>query len=218
MSIKKKEKIKQGLYSAGALLLCAVLLLSLWITNRNNNRLVPETTSSTETPQPTEEIKVNIPITNVPDNREEDATNPQDIKVYFEFPLKNKIVKAYSNGEIVKNTTTDDWRTHNALDIEGKSGESVVSICDGVVIEVTHDALWGTTIIIDHGNGYTAKYCGLKKDSVPELNQKVKSNEKIGVLDEIPMESADGIHLHFEMYKDGKNVSPIKYLGKEITV
>jgi murein DD-endopeptidase MepM/ murein hydrolase activator NlpD len=132
--------------------------------------------------------------------------------------LKNKIIKAYSNGEIVKNITTDDWRTHNALDIEGKSGESVVSICDGIVIEVTHDALWGTTVVIDHGNGYTAKYCGLKKDSVPELNSQIKSNQKIGVLDEIPMESADGIHLHFEMYKDGKNVSPIKYLGNEITI
>ncbi len=218
MSIKKSQKFKQGVYSAGALLLCVVLLLSLWFTNKNNNRLVPETTSTTEAEVTTDEIEVNIPVTNVPDEREEEVTNPQITKVYFEFPLKNRIVKAYSNGEIVKNTTTDDWRTHNAIDIEGKSGETVVAIFDGFVVEVTHDALWGTTVVIDHGGGYTAKYCGLKKDSVPELSQQVKANEKIGVLDEIPMESADGIHLHFEMYKDGKNVSPIKYLGNEVAI
>jgi hypothetical protein len=120
LNIKKNEKLKRGLYSSGALLLCVVLLLSLWFTNKNNNRLVPETTSSTEAEVTTDEIEVNIPVTNIPDEREDEVTNPQITKVYFDFPLKNKIIKAYSNGEIVKNITTDDWRTHNALDIEGK--------------------------------------------------------------------------------------------------
>ena len=216
MKIKRSQKFKQGIYTLGAFLLCAVLLLSLWVAN--NNLPTTEVTTQNPTEQTTVELEANTPITDATDNREEDITNPQITKVYFEFPLKNKIIKAYSNGEIVKNTTTEDWRTHNALDIEGKSGDSIVAIFDGIVIEVTHDTLWGTTVIIDHGNGYTAKYCGLKKDSVPEPNEKIKANQQIGVLGEIPMESADGMHLHFEMYKDGKNVSPIKYLGNEVSI
>ena len=216
MKIKRSQKFKQGIYTLGAFLLCAVLLLSLWVAN--NNLPTTEVTTQNPTEQTTVELEANTPITDATDNREEDITNPQITKVYFEFPLKNKIIKAYSNGEIVKNTTTEDWRTHNALDIEGKSGDSIVAIFDGIVIEVTHDSLWGTTVVIDHGNGYTAKYCGLKKDSVPEPNEKIKANQQIGVLGEIPMESADGMHLHFEMYKDGKNVSPIKYLGNEVSI
>ena len=216
MSIKRNTKVRQWLYSAGALLLCIVLLLSLWISNKEKTPPVADPTTNPQT-EVTEEIEVNIPVTNVPDERE-DVTAPQVTSIIFEFPLKNRIIKAYSNGEIVRNTTTDDWRTHNAIDISGEKGEDVFAIYDGFVIDIVHHELWGTTVIIDHGNGFTAKYCGLDKNSIPELNEEVKSNEKIGVLGEIPIEKSDGVHLHFEMYRDGKNVSPIKYLGNEITV
>ena len=79
-------------------------------------------------------------------------------------------------------------------------------------------ALWGTVITVDHGNGFIAKYCGLRKDSTVKSGDEIKMGDKIGLLDEIPLEKDDGIHLHFELHKDGKAISPTEYLGKKVDI
>ncbi len=218
-SIRQQEKIKRGLYSVCALGLCIALLLSLWISNRDNAKTdLPEnSTSHTESQPQKNDIQVNTPVTNVPDTRDEPTT---DVKttIYFEYPLNNKVIKSFSNGEIVRNTTTGDWKTHNGMDIAGNSGEEIKAISDGVVTELTHHELWGTIVTIDHDNGFIAKYSGLQKNGTVQPGDEVKVNQKIGVLGEIPIEKADGIHLHFELLKNGKNVSPSAYLGKEVEI
>ncbi len=218
-SIKKQDKFKRGLYSVCAFSLCVVLLLSLWISNKDNAKTdLPEnTTENTETQPQKNDVQVNTPVTNVPDTREE-STTEEKITIYFEYPLKNKVTKAFSNGEIVRNNTTGDWKTHNGMDIAGQNGEEIKSIADGVVTELSHDELWGTVVTIDHNNGFIAKYSGLQKDGVIQPGEVVKANQKIGNLGEIPVEKADGVHLHFELIKNGKHVSPTSYFGKEVEI
>ncbi len=218
-SIRKQERFKKGLYSVCALGLCVALLFSLWLSNKDNVKTeTPElTTLNTENPTIIEDVQVNTPVTNVPDTRDE-LTTEAKTTVFLEFPLQNKIIKAFSNGEIVRNNTTGDWKTHNAVDIAGTKEEEVKAIADGVVTELSHSELWGTIITIDHDNGFIAKYSGLDKNGVVQPGQKVKSNQKIGVLGEIPIEKTDGIHLHFELLKNGKHVSPSAYLGKETEI
>ena len=218
-SIKKQERFKKGLYSVCAFGLCVALLFSLWVSNRDKVKTeTPEvSTLITEIPTIIEDVQVNTPVTNVPDTREE-STTEYITTVFLEFPLNNKVTKAFSNGEIVRNTTTGDWKTHNGMDISGTAGEEVKSIADGIVMELAHDELWGTVVTIDHNNGFIAKYSGLDKNGVVQPGQEVKVNQKIGVLGEIPMEKADGIHLHFELLKNGKYVSPSVYLGKETEI
>ena len=218
-SIRQQEKFKRGLYSVCALGLCIALLLSLWISNRDNVKIdLPESsTSNTQTQPQKNDIQVNTPVTNVPDTRDESTTEVKTT-IYFEYPLKNKIIKSFSNGEIVRNATTGDWKTHNGMDIAGNSGEEIKAIADGVVTELTHHELWGTIVTIDHDNGFIAKYSGLQKNGTVQPGDEVEVNQKIGVLGEIPIEKADGIHLHFELLKNGKNVSPSVYLGKEVEI
>lgn len=218
-SIKKQDKFKRGLYSVCAFSLCVVLLLSLWISNKDNTKTdLPEnTTENTETQPQKNDVQVNTPVTNVPDTRGE-STTEEKITVYFEYPLKNKVTKAFSNGEIVRNNTTGDWKTHNGMDIAGQKGEEIKSIADGVVTELSHDELWGTVVTIDHSNGFIAKYSGLQKDGVIQPGEVVKANQKIGNLGEIPVEKSDGVHLHFELIKNGKHVSPASYFGKEVEI
>lgn len=215
--IRNQEKYKKIIYSAAALGICAATLFSFWMANKDNNGVLPDensTVSTTETT--TEEAPVNNPVTNIPDERYNDTTTKAPISVYYSYPLGNKIAKEYSKGEIVKNKTTDDWRTHNGVDINGAKGDQVNAICDGEVIAVRDDPLWGTVVTIDHGNGITADYCGLEKGSTVQPGDTVKINQKIGVLGEIPLESADGVHLHLEIHRDGVTVSPTDYLDKRI--
>ncbi len=215
------EKIKRVLYSACALLLCFVALFSFWQSNKDNNGVLPDVTDSlTEsTTKMQEDIHVNTPVTNVPDDRGDITTTtepPQ--KISYSFPLGSSVSKEFSGDELVKNNTTGDWRTHNGADIKGQSGDRINAIADGTVTQVSHNALWGTIVTIDHGNGIVAKYCGLRKDSTVLAGDEVKAQDKIGLLDEIPLESDDGVHLHIEITKDGKLVSPTAYLGKEVDI
>ena len=210
--IRNQEKIKKTIYSVSALALCGVTLFSIWFSNKDNNITPQETDTTITTTEPTtEDVQVNTPVTNVRDDRTDPITTTTEapISVYYSFPLGNKVAREYSKGEIVKNKTTDDWRTHNGVDINGAKGG---------VTELEHSEIWGTIVTINHGNGFTAKYYGLQKDGVAQPGDEVKANSKIGILGEIPIESADGIHLHFELYKDGVTVSPSDYLGKRVDI
>ncbi len=218
-SIKKQERIKRRIYSACAFSLCVVLLFSLWLSNKDNIQAEPSEnpTDNTETQPYKEDAQVNTPVTNVPDTREE-STTEEKITIYFEYPLNNKVIKAFSNGELVRNTTTGEWKTHNGMDIAGQKGDEIKAIYDGVVTELNHNELWGTIVTIDHNNGFIAKYYGLEKDGVVQPGAEVKAGQKIGALDEIPIEKADGFHLHFELMRNGKYVSPTAYFGKEVEI
>ncbi len=215
------EKFKRILYSVSALVLCFVALFSFWQSNKDNDGTLPEVTDSFTEPstKKIDEIQANTPVTNVPDDRYDVETTTEPPKtVFYSFPLGDSVSKEFSGNELVKNVTTDDWRTHNGVDIKGALGDRVNAIADGTVTELTHNALWGTVITIDHGNGIVAKYYGLRKDSTVRAGDDVKANEKVGLLGEIPLESDDGVHLHIEITKDGKLVSPTAYLGKEVDI
>jgi metal-dependent amidase/aminoacylase/carboxypeptidase family protein len=48
-----------------------------------------------------------------------------------------------------------------------------------------------------------------------EIDDTVTASQKIGTLGIVPGESADSAHLHFELLKNGKHVSPLKTMGIE---
>lgn len=219
MKTAKQEKIKKAIYSVSALSLCAAALFGFWYSNKDNVSKSDESTSVITTQKETateKEVKVNTPVENVKDDRYTTVLTTQDRSVYYAFPIESQITREFSKGEIVKNATTNDWRTHNGVDIAGTQGDSVKAICDGEVTALREDALWGTVLTVDHGNGIVAEYRGLEKNSTLKPGTAVKINEALGKLGEIPIEKADGIHLHIEIYKDGVTVSPSDYLGKRV--
>ena len=217
----KQENAKRILYSIIVLALCFVTLFTFWKQNNDNGDFIPETDTSRETETDTRrEIEANTPITNIPDEREIITTTTEApiLTVEFAYPLKGTTIKEFSKNELVKNVTTGDWRIHKGLDIKGMSGDRINAIDDGTVTELVHNSLWGTVVTVDHGNGFVAEYYGLRKDSTVKPGDEVKKNGKIGLLDEIPMEKNDGIHLHLELYKDGVAISPSDYLGKSVDI
>lgn len=216
----KKENAKRILYSVVVLILCFVTLFTFWKQNNDNDEFLPEPNTSEKTETETRrEIEVNTPITNVPDERNDTTTTAEPLlTIEFAFPLKGSTIKEYSKNELVKNKTTEDWRIHKGIDIKGASGDRINAIDNGVVTELVHNAIWGTIVTIDHGNGFVAEYYGLRKDSTVKPGDEVKKNGKVGLLDEIPIEKSDGIHLHLELYKDGIAVSPSEYLGKSVDI
>ncbi len=132
----------------------------------------------------------------------------------FTLPLGTQILKDYSDGEMVSSKTMGDWRVHNGIDFTGSESTQVLAIQSGTVTEVYEDEMWGTVVVIDHGNTLQAKYCGLKKGTTPQKGAAVKNGEEIGYLAEIPVESADGLHLHLEITVNGTVVDPLAAMNR----
>ena len=110
--------------------------------------------------------------------------------------------------------TMADWRTHNGLDIQAAEGDSVKTAADGTVLSVKNDELMGTTVIIEHADGYTTQYSSLMPDPPVSEGQKVNAGDIIGCVgNTAAAENSMGPHLHFSVSKDGKVIDPAEYVG-----
>lgn len=165
--------------------------------------------------------EVNIGVSGIADERiftTEASTAPieknKPFSGNFALPMGTDIIKDYSNGEMVESKTMGDWRVHNGVDFAGSAGNDVAACADGTVTRVYDDSFWGTVVEIDHGNGMTARYCGLKSGSCLQEGAEVKMYDKIGSLGHIPVEISEEDHLHLEILIDGENVDPLKALNK----
>ena len=73
-------------------------------------------------------------------------------------PLAGETVAAFSVEELAYDATMGDWRTHDGIDIQAEAGTVVVSASAGIVLSVEEDGRMGTTIQVDHRNGYVTTY------------------------------------------------------------
>ena len=55
----------------------------------------------------------------------------------FVLPISGEIFVPYSGGELVKDPTLNEWRTHDGIDIKAEPGTPVKAVCDGQVTAVT---------------------------------------------------------------------------------
>jgi murein DD-endopeptidase MepM/ murein hydrolase activator NlpD len=134
-------------------------------------------------------------------------------EVSFLLPVSGEVFETFSNGELVKNTTLGDWRTHNGIDIAADEGTNVAAAADGTVRTIESDPLWGTVITIDHGDGLVSASKGLTKNVTVKAGDSVAKGQVIGEIGTAAAESMSPAHLHFEMTKDGSYVDPLETMG-----
>lgn len=111
----------------------------------------------------------------------------------------------------VKGVITQDFHSdHEAIDITGLRGRPILAIEDGVVVEAKYNGRLGNIIKIKHANGFESFYAHNEK-LLFSKGQKVKKGDKIAEMGNTGAWST-GVHLHFEIIKDGKRKDPINYL------
>lgn len=132
----------------------------------------------------------------------------------FVLPISGEIFGPYSNGELVKNETLKEWRTHDGIDIKADKGAPVKAVCDGKVTAVRDDPLMGLTVEILHHDDITSIYCGLDKKLNIKQGDSVQVGQPIGTVGEIPSEIALQPHLHFAMKIAGAWADPLKTMEK----
>ncbi|MEG2174712.1 MAG: M23 family metallopeptidase, partial [Oscillospiraceae bacterium] len=145
----------------------------------------------------------------------ESAVPASSEKLSFVLPINGEIFAEYSNGQLTRNETLGDWRTHNGIDIKAAEKTSIKAVTGGEITMVAPDPLWGNVVEIKHAGGLVSRYCGLDKDIPVHKGDTVKTGQVIGTLGYVPAENLSPSHLHFEMKKDGKWVDPILTMGKK---
>ncbi len=94
---------------------------------------------------------------------------------------------------------------HKGIDIAGPSNRTIKAADNGTVVSAGwDDGGYGNKIVINHNNGYRTVYAHLASISV-KAGQTVEKGSKIGVMGTTG-DSTGGIHLHFEVYKNGSLV------------
>ena len=102
-------------------------------------------------------------------------------------PLRGDVLTAFSMEELVYSPTLGDWRTHNGVDIAAQQGTTVLAASAGAVLSVTDDPLMGTTVVLEHDNGYQTTYANLQAKPNVEAGDPVSAGQIIGA-----HRSADG--------------------------
>lgn len=150
---------------------------------------------------------VTVPVTERITDEDVSVIKEED----FILPSGKKIIKDYSNSVAVKSKTMNDWRVHNGVDFKAKEGDEVKAVQSGAILAVYNSSLWGTIVEIDHGAGVVARYCGLDEKLTVGVSDVVEQGHTIGYISKIPVEAADGAHLHFEILKDGAITDPLSF-------
>ena len=126
----------------------------------------------------------------------------------YKKPVSGEPYLGFSGDNLVFSETMDDFRTHAGADYACNSGEEIFAAAEGVVSDIYEDEYFGLTIEIEHPDGVLTKYCSLSETKVA-VGDKVESKSAIAIAGNTAAEeSAMGIHLHFEAFKEGKQINP----------
>ena len=131
------------------------------------------------------------------------------LKGQLEWPAKGRVITKFGRQWNPKLKTTTE---NPGIDIKGKPGSEIRTVLGGIVTTITFIRGFGTTIIIDHGNGFYTVYSHVSKIETNEDSQ-VRGGDVIAYMGD--SSSINGAQLHFEIWGQGKKLDPEKWLKKK---
>ena len=209
--IKVGKFLKKNVYYVLIIVAVAAICTMVGVTVSKNKSNVNNDVPAVVTPEnPSDDNKEPVNPVN-PDNPED--KKPVVEQIVFVTPVTGGTVAAsFSETELVFSKTLEQWSTHRAVDFVAEEGSDVLAVWDGVVTAIDNDPLYGYCVSISHGDGLVSRYCGLSENVSVSVSQTVKKGAKIGEIgNTMIIENADGAHLHFETYKNGKLINPAEY-------
>lgn len=122
------------------------------------------------------------------------------------WPVKGRITSGYGRRE---NPVHGGPDFHSGVDISVELGTPVKATADGVVSFAGRSGGSGNLIVLEHGFGYSTFYAH-NRQIVARVGEHVRRGEIIAYSGSTG--SSTGPHTHYEIWKDGRHINPIKYL------
>ena len=157
-------------------------------------------------------------------NEENQETNTEPVKeekeeknnkreLVFSYPVEGEIIREYAKDNLVYSETLKEWITHTGIDIKADKTTVVKAVEEGTVTAIKNDPRFGTTVIIEHSDGFETRYANLLTAEFVTIGEKVTKGQTIGTVgNTAAFEVMDDYHLHFELLKDGEYQDPSVFL------
>ena len=100
-------------------------------------------------------------------------------------------------------------RMHEGVDIDARKGDRILATAAGTVVEAKTSVSYGRMVVIRHNATYTTYYTHLSRINV-EAGDTVRAGDTVGLAGDTGV--ATGVHLHFELRRDGVPVDPERYI------
>lgn len=126
-------------------------------------------------------------------------------------PVPGEPLIEYSMDHSVYFATLDQYKRNPAVIYGAPQGESVNACCRGRVMSVRKDAVLGSVLVLDLGDGYQATYGQLENIETP-IGSVVEAGSRLAtVAAPTKYYSVEGSNLYFKLTKDGESVDPSQY-------
>ena len=220
---KQVEQILVGRGFYIVMILCAAIIgVSIWSLFKTPAKPVPDESEFDEVLSEVAPVEYEQPEEPIPAaDEEETASDEESIMeaasdIEPVWPVEGEIQRDYSMDTLQYDQTMADWRTHDGVDLSADIGTKVTAALPGTVLRVFTDDLYGTTVVIDHGDGLVISYANLEQIPTVYEGDTVSAGDVIGsVGDSAKCESSQSAHLHLSAELNGESVSPLEYLPKK---
>lgn len=126
----------------------------------------------------------------------------------FSWPVDPVIVTSVYGSRLHPILGTE--RDHQGLDLAAKSGQLVTAAAPGVVLRAAWAGGHGNQVIVQHAGNVTTRYSHLSRLLVVP-GDVVEQGDVLGAAGRTGQ--ATGVHLHFELWREGEPVDPLDELG-----
>lgn len=162
-----------------------------------------DTRTEKDTKKTEEPKKTNVVVSSKPVVKTESKV--QELK--FVKPINGSILKIYSIDKLIYSNTLETWKTHDGIDIKANINDNVYATEKGIIEKVYSDSYYGSTVIIDHGQGYKSIYSNVS--STLKAKNTVKKSQVIGkVVNDAISEIKDDVHIHYMLMLNNEIIDP----------
>ncbi len=131
------------------------------------------------------------------------------------WPVTGDVVLGYSMDKTIWFPTLAQYKCNSGIVIAASEGSDVYAAASGVVSEIRTSTEYGTTIVIDIGNGYKLEYGQV--DNVLGLasgTTVIEGDVIAKVAKTTRYYTKEGDNVFFKVTKEGEPVNPLDYMGE----
>lgn len=163
---------------------------------------------------------------NIPEEEAKSVLDPQELirmpvadekqtEIVTKFYDYNADEKDQKDGIILYNNR---YYQSTGVSIGSADGETfdVVAALGGTVKEVKEDPLLGNVVVMDHENDVSTYYASLGEVKA-KAGDELQQGDVIGTSGKNLFMKDNGIHVHFELRKDGQSVNPESFFNQPLS-
>lgn len=100
---------------------------------------------------------------------------------------------------------------HRGIDFDARTGDPVMTVADGVVSYSGVRRGYGNVVEVDHGNGFVTRYAHNSRNTV-KVGDLVRAGQEVAKAGSTGRST--GVHVHLEVWENGRLHNPRKFLGE----